>query len=69
MTQETLMKFDPQTGEPQPYPSHAEQYRIYHGKAAWLVNPWYGDRRHAMDIGSDCFGHGIRVESELLKAG
>lgn len=51
------MKFDPATGEEKPYPSNAEQYRTYHGKVAWLFNPWTGDNRSAQDIGSDIFGH------------
>ena len=54
--QQSLMKFDPATGEENPYPSHAEQWRDYHGKAAWLFNPWTGQRRSALDVGSDAFG-------------
>lgn len=45
--QHTLMKFDPATGAEKPYPSHAEQWRKYHGAAAWLFNPWTGTRRRA----------------------
>ena len=29
--QNTLMKFDPATGEERPYPSHAAQWRSWHG--------------------------------------
>ena len=54
--QQSLMAFDPTTGEPQPYPSHAEQWRKYHGKLAWLFNPWTGTRRLASDVGYDPFG-------------
>jgi len=55
--QQTLMKFDPATGEPKPYPSHAEQWRNWHGRAtAFLFNPWEGTRRDAGDVGSDPFG-------------
>ena len=54
-----LMKYDPATGNSKPYPSHAEQYRIYHGTVAWLVNPWTGEGRDARDIGTDCFGYTI----------
>jgi len=54
--QDTLMKFSPATGNENPYPSHAEQYRKYHGKVAWLYNPWTRVRRSAEDIGSDTFG-------------
>ena len=57
MTQDTLMKYDPATGNTEPYPSHAEQYRIYHGRVAWLYNPWLGNQRDPRDIGSDCFGY------------
>lgn len=55
--QDLLMKFDPATGEQKPYPSHAAQWREYHGMKAWLFNPWYGNRRNASDVGSDTFGH------------
>lgn len=54
--QQTLMQFDPTTGVERPYPSHAEQWRKYHGHMAWLFNPWTGTRRLAGDVGSDAFG-------------
>lgn len=54
--QHTLMKFDPATGADKPYPSHAEQWRKYHGAEAWLFNPWTGTRRLAGDVGTDVFG-------------
>lgn len=54
--QGSLMEYDPRNGEEKPYPSHAEQFRKYHGKSAWLVNPWTGEARHAEDVGSDTFG-------------
>jgi len=54
--QDTLMKFDPATGEERPYPSHATQWRNLHGTAAWLFDPWTGKRRNAYDVGSDVHG-------------
>lgn len=54
--QQTLMLFDPANGSEKPYPSHADQWRSYHGNTAWLFNPWNGKRRRAEDIGSDTFG-------------
>lgn len=51
-----LMKFDPVTGESEPYPSHPDQYRAWHGKVAWLYNPFSGTKRDARDVGSDVFG-------------
>jgi hypothetical protein len=54
--QQTLMQFDPAHGVERPYPSHAEQWRKYHGHMAWLFNPWTGTRRLAGDVGSDAFG-------------
>ena len=54
--QNTLMKFDPATGEQMPYPSHAAQWRERHGKMAWLFDPWTGRRRDARDVGSDVQG-------------
>ena len=60
MNQDSLMRFDPQTNIKRPYPSHAKQYRLYHGGAAWLFNPWSGERRTAMNVGSDTFGYLIR---------
>lgn len=59
MTQSELMKFDPATGKEKPYPSHAEQYRIYHGTIAWLFNPWTGRQRTAEDVGTDVHGRAI----------
>lgn len=67
--QHSLMKFDPATGEPKPYPSHADQWRDWHGKReAWLFNPWTGTRRDAGDVGSDTFGHLIQPPGEPLYA-
>jgi hypothetical protein len=66
-SQQALMLFDPATGEPRPYPSHAEQWRIHHGSVAWLFNPWHGNRRDARDVGTDCFGHAIAPTSEPLR--
>ena len=66
--QDTLMHFDPATGEPCPYPSHARQWRDFNGDYAWLFNPWTGNRRDAGDVGSDPFGLLIAVEGEVLTA-
>ena len=66
--QNGLMRFDPADGRPQPYPSHATQYRCYHGSKAWLFNPWTGDRRDARDVGSDVFGELIHTPGSLLGA-
>lgn len=66
--QETLMKFDPATGEARPYPSHAEQWRLYHGfTTAWLFNPWDGDRRSAGAVGTDPLGRAIVPPSEPMR--
>jgi len=59
---------DPATGAGRPYPSHAAQWRIYHGQTAWLFIPWSGDRRDARDVGSDCFGYAIAPTDGPLKA-
>lgn len=66
--QHTLMRFDPATGKERPYPSHAEQYRKYHGQLAWLINPWSGIKRDAGDIGTDVFGHLIIPPGEPIYA-
>ena len=68
MSQDNLMKFDPATGQSTPFPSHAQQYRDYHGKVAWLYNPWFGTERTPEDIGSDVFGFGIISELPLKAA-
>jgi len=57
--QERLMVYDPATNEPHPYPSHAEQYRNFHGRLAWLYNPWTGKKRDPRDIGDDIYGRGM----------
>ncbi len=66
--QHTLMKFDPAFKTIQPYPSHAAQWRDWHGEIAWLFNPWDGSARSPLDIGSDPFGMLIIPESEPLYA-
>jgi len=66
--QHTLMKFDPASGAEKPYPSHAEQWRKYHGAEAWLFNPWSGTRRLACDVGTDVFGVLVVPPSEPLYA-
>ena len=50
------MNFNPLPREREPYPSHATQFRKYHGKAAWLCNPWIGKARDPHDIGTDVEG-------------
>ena len=62
---DNLMKFDPATGKEKPYPSHAEQWRKYHGKTAFLYDPFSGNLRDARDVGSDPFGCGIIDSVEL----
>lgn len=64
MSNDKLMQVDPATGEPKPYPSHAEQWRKYNGESAWLFNPWTGKRRDARDVGSDTFGRLIDNKEE-----
>jgi hypothetical protein len=55
-----IMKYDPATGEPNPYPSHAAQWRYWNGEyCAWLFNPWTGILRSATDVGQDLQGHGM----------
>lgn len=55
--QHTLMKYNPATKALTPYPSHAGQWRKYHGHCtAWLFNPWTGERRSAECVGSDVTG-------------
>lgn len=65
---ESMMRFDPATGEQRPYPSHAAQWRKHNGQTAWLFNPWTGARRDARDVGSDLFGHLILPPGEMLYA-
>lgn len=67
--QQSLMKFDPATGEERPYPSHAEQWRDWHGHGtAWLFNPWTGQRRDARLVGTDTTGHLIIPPDEPIYA-
>lgn len=65
--QSALMKFDSATGEDKPYPSHAAQWRDWHGHStAWLFNPWTGERRDARNVGSDVVGHLIIPPGEPI---
>jgi hypothetical protein len=64
-SQQSLMKYDPATGDKDPYPSHAGQYREYHPDGfAWLFNPWTGDQRQPFDIASDVTGLLIKESSD-----
>ena len=66
--QSSVMIRDPATGEPRPYPSHAGQWREWHGETAFLFNPWTGKRRDARDVGSDPFGLLILPATEQLSS-
>ena len=68
MSQAALMKFCPAFRTEKPYPSHADQYRKYHGNAAWIYDPWTGKRRDPRDIGSDPFGLLIVVIEQVIHA-
>jgi hypothetical protein len=68
-SQQQLMRYDPVCGTSMPYPSHAAQYRTFHGKVAWLYNPWTKARRDARDIGSDVTGLLICSELEPVEQG
>jgi len=65
-SQQQRMRYDPVTGHHHPYPSHAAQYREFHGKVAWMYNPWTRAQRDARDIGSDVTG--LLIASEYNKA-
>lgn len=68
MKQNTLMKYDPATGEEKPYPSQAGQWRDWHGKTtAWLYNPWEGNRRSAEAVGTDTAGYLILPTGEVAE--
>ena len=55
--QDLVMTHDPANGATAPYPSHAAQWRAFHGNlTAWLFDPWSGLRRNAADVGSDISG-------------
>ena len=67
--QQQRMRYDPVTGHQHPYPSHAAQYREFHGKVAWLYNPWTRARRDARDIGSDVTGLLVCSDLEPVEQG
>jgi len=64
MAQEKLMVVSPEDGSSRPYPSHADQWRAYHGNTAWLFNPWSASRRNAKDVGTDVYGRLIDCTAE-----
>ncbi len=68
LNQDRTMKFDPATGDAKPYPSHAGQWRNYHGAMAWLFDPWSGRRRNAHDVGMDCYGLLVIPSGDALTA-
>ena len=59
MVQDSIMQFDPVTREEKPFPSHAMQYRQYHGNFTWNYNPWTGSLRFQTDIVNDPCGLNI----------
>jgi hypothetical protein len=66
--QQRLMTYCPAKGTNEPYPSHAAQWREFHGQCAWLWNPWTVRLRDARDVGPDPFGHLILDGSEVKAA-
>lgn len=63
MIQDAVMLFDPVTKGDKPFPSHAMQYRYYHGMIPWNYNPWTGSSRYSDDIRVDPCGVNIKVVS------
>jgi len=59
-----LMKYDPVTGCKYPYPSEPSQYRKFHGLVAWMFNPYTGNKRNPLDIGSDVQGLAILKKAQ-----
>ena len=57
--QEQTMIVDPRDRSLKPYPSHAAQFREYHGEDAWLYNPWANKKRDTRDIATDVLGVAI----------
>lgn len=63
MFQESVMLFDPVTRGEKPFPSHAMQYRQYHGNVTWNYNPWTGSLRYQSDVLIDPCGLNIQAKS------
>ena len=63
--QERLMKYSPDTGEERPYPSNAKQWQEYRWRVVWLYNPWTGEKRDLLDIGSDVYGELIVPDTSV----
>lgn len=55
-SRERPMVYDPSNREPHPFPLLASKWRVWHGKVAWLYNPWTGQPRDPRDVGSDPSG-------------
>ena len=64
--QDSFLNFDPSTGKTDPFPFRAHTYRDYHGRVAWLFNPWTGISWDPRDIGSDTFGYLIIPPGEKV---
>lgn len=62
--QTSFLRYDPRTGREMRQPVRAQEFRDYHGRVAWLYNPWTGDLRDVEDIGSDVYGHLISPNSK-----
>lgn len=65
--QNKIMKFDPATRQSNPYPSHAAQWRDYHGQmTAWLFNPWTGELRNPEMAGDTYIDDGLHYEMSAV---
>lgn len=62
VAQQEVMLCDPVSGSEKPFPSQAAQYREWHGKIAWLYNPWTGEKRIHADVATDPFGYSIAAK-------
>lgn len=51
------MKYNPINGTEELSHTDALEFRKYHGRIAWLFNPWTGVKRDPRDIGTDVLGY------------
>lgn len=65
--QEALMRFDPLTRAPKPYPSHARQYRTHNSADYWNYNPWTGVKRTVEEMDNDPLGFQLSTFDEDLR--
>ena len=59
------MRYDPVTGDDEPYPRLASEHRFKYWLAIWHFNPWTGSPRAIRDVEADPLGLGLQPKIQF----